>query len=57
MHYILLQKIILLFFTFSLSIKDNYEKWIVTMDELPYTNQDGVKYVPAWELGEMLGSV
>ena len=40
-----------------LSIKDNYEKWIVTMDELPYTNQDGVKYIPVWELGELLGRV
>ena len=40
-----------------LSIKDNHEKWIVSMDELPYTNQDGVKYVPAWELGEVLGKV
>ena len=37
-----------------LTLKDNHEKWIVTMDELPYTSQDGVKYVPAWELGEKL---
>lgn len=37
-----------------LSIRDNHEKWIVTMDELPYSQQDGVKYVPAWELEEAL---
>ena len=47
----------LTFYSFLLSIKDNYEKWIVTMDELPYTNQDGVKYIPAWELGEKLRGV
>ena len=39
-----------------LSIKDNYEKWIITMDELPYSQQDGVKYIPAWELGLILSN-
>lgn len=33
-----------------LSIKDNYPKWIVTSDELPYNSKNGVKIVPVWEL-------
>jgi predicted AAA+ superfamily ATPase len=37
-----------------LAIKDNYEKWIICMDELPYSNKDGVKYLPVWELEEAL---
>lgn len=37
-----------------LTINDNFEKWIITMDELPYTNHKGIKNIPAWELGEML---
>lgn len=37
-----------------LAIKDNYEKWIICMDELPYSNKDGVKYLPVWELDEAL---
>lgn len=37
-----------------LSIRDNHEKWIVTMDELSYSNRDGVKYVQAWDLEEMI---
>jgi predicted AAA+ superfamily ATPase len=37
-----------------LSIRDNHEKWIVTMDELPYSNRKGVKYIQAWELEQML---
>ncbi len=37
-----------------LSIRDNHEKWIVTMDELPYSNRDGVKYIQAWELEALL---
>ncbi|MEX2485275.1 MAG: ATP-binding protein [Brumimicrobium sp.] len=37
-----------------LSIRDNHEKWIITMDELPYSNRDGVKYIQAWELEDRL---
>lgn len=37
-----------------LTINDNYEKWIICMDELPYSNKDGIKYFPVWEIDEAL---
>jgi predicted AAA+ superfamily ATPase len=32
------------------SIKDNYEKWIVSLDEIPRGNLNGIKNILAWEL-------
>jgi predicted AAA+ superfamily ATPase len=37
-----------------LDIKDNYEKWIVSMDEIPLANREGIKNIQAWELHEKL---
>ncbi|HRN40461.1 MAG TPA: ATP-binding protein [Vicingus sp.] len=37
-----------------LAIKDNYEKWIICMDELPFSNKDGIIYIPVWTLDEVL---
>jgi uncharacterized protein len=37
-----------------LTINDNYEKWIICMDELPYSNKDGIKYFPVWEIDDAL---
>ena len=37
-----------------LSLKNNHPKVIVTMDELPYTEKEGIQFVPAWELGAYL---
>jgi predicted AAA+ superfamily ATPase len=33
-----------------ISLKNNNPKLIVTMDELPYEEKDGIYFVPAWEL-------
>ena len=37
-----------------LATKDNFQKWIITLDELPFSQQNGIEYIPAWELGEKL---
>jgi predicted AAA+ superfamily ATPase len=37
-----------------ISLKNNHPKAIVTMDELPYDEKDGVSFVPAWTLDEYL---
>jgi predicted AAA+ superfamily ATPase len=37
-----------------LSLKNNHPKVIVTMDELPYTEKEGIHFVQAWELGQFL---
>jgi predicted AAA+ superfamily ATPase len=37
-----------------LSIKDNYEKWIVTMDEFVLQDYKGIKHYQAWKLEEEL---
>jgi hypothetical protein len=36
------------------SIKDNYEKWIVSLDEIPRGNLNGIKNILAWELHDCL---
>jgi predicted AAA+ superfamily ATPase len=36
------------------SIKDNYEKWIVSLDEIPRGNLNGIKNILAWELYDCL---
>jgi predicted AAA+ superfamily ATPase len=37
-----------------ISLKNNNPKLIVTMDELPYEEKDGIYFVPAWELEAFL---
>ena len=38
------------------AINDNYEKWIITMDELPFSNKDGIKYISIWNLDDHLNN-
>ena len=40
-----------------LSIKDNYEKWIVSMDEIPLQDRKGIKNIQAWKLAEELKKI
>lgn len=35
-----------------LSIKDSYEKWVVTLDEIQYPIHEGIKHIQAWCLDE-----
>lgn len=35
-----------------LEIKDSYEKWIVTLDEVQYPILEGIKHIQAWELSK-----
>jgi uncharacterized protein len=37
-----------------LSIQDNFDKWIVTLDEFPLGEHQGIKHIPAWELFTVL---
>jgi uncharacterized protein len=36
------------------SIPDNYEKYVVSLDEIQFPNQEGIKHILAWELSEIL---
>jgi hypothetical protein len=36
-------------------LKNNNPKDIITMDELPYSEKDGIQFVPAWEFASYLG--
>ena len=35
-------------------IDDNYEKYIVSLDDLPLTFQDGIRHIQAWQLASVL---
>ena len=35
-------------------IDDNYEKYIVSLDDLPLTSQDGIRHIQAWQLASVL---
>ena len=35
-------------------IDDNYEKYIVSLDDLPSTSQDGIRHIQAWQLASVL---
>ncbi len=37
-----------------LNIQDNYEKWVVTLDELAYPIYEGIKHIQVWELEKHL---
>ena len=36
------------------SISDNYEKMIVSMDDLVFSNNKGIKHIQVWNLSEIL---
>lgn len=38
-------------------IKDNYEKYVVSLDELSLPSINGIKHVPAWNLSESMALV
>jgi hypothetical protein len=40
-----------------MSLKNNHPKLIVTMDELPVKEKDGIYLVPVWELTDFLESL
>ena len=35
-----------------LGIKDSYEKWVVTLDEIQYPVHEGIRHIQAWRLAE-----
>lgn len=35
-----------------LSIKDNHEKYVVSMDDISYSDYEGIKHIRPWELGK-----
>ncbi len=35
-------------------IDDNYEKYIVSLDDLPLASQDGIRHIQAWQLSTVL---
>lgn len=35
-----------------LSIKDSYEKWVVTLDEIQHPVYEGIRHIQAWCLDE-----
>lgn len=37
-----------------LKIKDNYEKFVVSMDDVKFSNYQGIKHISPWELPEIL---
>ena len=39
------------------SIKDHYEKWIVSLDDIPKKIQNGIRNVVAWELDDLLNRI
>lgn len=36
------------------AIQDNYEKWIVSLDEVALLSKEGIRHIQAWRLAEML---
>ena len=40
-----------------LTLKNNNPKSIITMYELPYSEKEGIQFVPAWELSDYLEKV
>lgn len=36
------------------AIPDNYEKFVVSMDEIPLSSKEGIKHIQAWRLEEIL---
>lgn len=36
------------------AIQDNYEKWMVSLDEVALLSKEGIRHIQAWRLGEVL---
>lgn len=36
------------------AIQDNYEKWVVSLDNVVLPSKDGIRHIQAWKLAEML---
>ncbi len=36
-------------------IEDNYEKYVVSLDDVIHTSQSGIKHIQGWKLGEVIG--
>ncbi len=36
------------------AIKDNYDKYVVTMDEIRFPSKEGIKHIQAWKLSDVL---
>lgn len=36
------------------SIQDNYEKWVVSLDNVLFPSKDGIRHIQAWKLAGML---
>ena len=36
------------------SIEDNYEKFVVSLDDVAFPSKKGIKHVQAWGLGDLL---
>ncbi|MBN2521223.1 MAG: ATP-binding protein [Bacteroidales bacterium] len=36
------------------SIRDNYEKYVVSLDDVQFPSRDGIKHIQAWKLTEIL---
>jgi predicted AAA+ superfamily ATPase len=36
------------------SISDNYEKWVVSLDDVSLPSNNGIKHIQAWKLGDVL---
>ncbi len=37
-----------------LAINDNYEKWVVSMDEIQFPSKEGIQHIQAWQLENFL---
>ena len=35
-------------------INDNWPKWVVSLDEVPFPSKQGIEHIPAWRLAEKL---
>ena len=36
------------------AIQDNYEKWIVSLDNVALPSKEGIRHIQVWKLAEML---
>ena len=35
-------------------VQDNYEKWLISLDDIKFPSRDGIEHVQAWELSAKL---
>ena len=35
-------------------IQDNYEKWVVSMDDTTLPSKEGIRHIQVWQLPEIL---